>query len=134
MSAMTTWEDWKARAAGGFGRWLLDEETYFNPDPKAGKILRYYRGGDGRADKGVYIEVRADGVAEVGCYHGAVPRFSSAELTAVYSNKAGDDLATAAQVVIGRFNEWLPEQIPAQLPLLPGTQLHPTKRKRKGDR
>ena len=133
---MTNWQEWKTLAVQGFGRWLLDEAAYFDAPDNGGKVLRYYRGNDSRADFGVYVEVRSDGVAEVGCYKDAVPSIANAQMSSVYTSKAGDDLATAAQTVIGRLNEWLPEQIPVQLPLLPGTAPSHSGRQRhqKGDR
>lgn len=131
---MSDFASWKTLAAQGFGPWQLDEGAYFDAPDNGGKILRYYRGNDSRADFGVYVEVRADGVAEVGRYEGAVPRFADARRSSVFARKVADDLATAAQQVIGRLNEWLPEKIPAQLPLLPGVTPGTSGKRRRSSR
>ena len=110
---------WQEQTASAYGGWMLDEEAFFSQG-----ILRYLRRTKSSGVAGSYVEVTPDGAATIGSYAGdpLYTELRAAKFTPLYTSKAGDDLPTAAAKVFGRLNDWLPEKIPAQLPLIPGTQ------------
>ena len=113
------YKEWKEQTANAYGGWTLDEEAFFGEG-----TLRYLRPTKSSGVVGSYVEAKPDGTATIGSYAGdqRYTELRSPQFTPLYTSKAGDDLATAAAVAFGRLNEWLPEKIPAQLPLLPNTQ------------